>query len=158
MLFFGIKNIWFRLGIFLVLTILTAFFIYKMHQNYYVTDPYNPALTGTAVYGHNGDGAFAGGLQFILIEYFILLIVLLTYSFSRLYFIRTIILQIVFGCWFCLMAVAGMHGGGVHAIHVLWLLAVNVIIFILMCLSIVAEVVGNNKNRQTQNFYGTQNH
>lgn len=152
MLFFGIKNIWFRLGVFLILTIVTAFFIYKMHENYYVTDPYNPALTGTEVYGHNGNGAFEDGLQFILIEYFILLCVLLIYSFSRLYFIRTIILQIAFGFWFCLMAVAGMHGGGVHGIHTLWLLAINVIIFVLMCLSIAAEVVGNRKNRAAQNF------
>jgi hypothetical protein len=87
MLFFGIKNSWFRLGIFLVLTVVTAFFVWKTYESYYITDPYNPNLEGTAAYGHNGEGAFQNSLIFLLIEYFVLLAVLLPYSFGFFYWV-----------------------------------------------------------------------
>lgn len=148
MLFFGIKNSWFRLGVFFVLTILTAFFVWKMHENFYFTDPYNPNLEGTAAYGHNGADAFQSGLRFILIEYFVLLIVLVPFSFSRFYWLRPLILNAVFGGWMMLMAVAGMHGGGVHAIHVVWLLAVNIILFVLFAASLAADISGRKKMRE----------
>ena len=145
MLFFGIKNLWFRLGIFLVLTILMMFFIWKRYENFFVTDPYDPNLVGTARYGHNGESDFQTFAVMALIEFGILLAVLLSYSFNRFYFIRVLILQGLFGVWFFLIAIAGMHAGGVHAIHTIWLLAVNIILFVLLVLSVIAEIVGRKK-------------
>ena len=151
MLFFGIKNSWFRLGIFLVLTVPAALFVYWLYDSYYVTDPYNPNLQGTQAYGHNGEGAFELYGMMTLIEYAVLLGVLLPFSFSRFYFVRLIILQAVFGFWLFMMFFSAMHSGNTHIIHMLWTFFVNVIIFVLLILSIIAEVVGKNKLQQTAN-------
>lgn len=148
-LFFGIKNRWFRLGVFLVLSIWTILFIGWMHHEHYVADPYNPALIGTSAYGHNGENAFSSYAVLILTEYLILSAVLLPYSFSRYYWIRPLVLQIFGVFWLMVMAITGMHGGGVHAIHVLWLLGINGIIFVLLIASIVAESANAKKNSTT---------
>ena len=68
MLFFGIKNVWFRIGIFLILSAWMLLFISMMYQSYYVTDPYNPELIGTRAYGHNGEGNFKTFSIIVLIE------------------------------------------------------------------------------------------
>jgi hypothetical protein len=151
MLFFGIKNLWFRLGVFLVLTIWTALLIGLMYRNYFVFDPFNPELTGTAAYGHNGEDAFKSYAVLTLIEYLVLLAVFLPYSFSRYYWIRPLLMQFFFGFWFFVMAITGMHGGGVHGLHALWLLGINGIISILLVATIVAEAAGRNVNRAIQN-------
>jgi len=147
MLFFGIKNIWFKVGVFLVLSLWSGLFVYLIHRNYFVTDPFNPELTGTSRYGHNGEGDFRQYAVIISIEFLILAFVLLPFSFSRFYWIRPLILQSAFGFWFFMMAVAGMHGGGVHALHTLYLLGINVIIFVLFIASVIAEIVNYRKNR-----------
>lgn len=153
MLFFGIKNLWFRLGIFVVLTIPTLFFIWKIYENFYLIDPYNPGLTGTKAYGHNSENSFDSGLIFMLIEYGILLVSLIPYSFHKLYFLRLLILQNILVGWFFLMALASMHGGGVQGIRLIWLLAINAIIFGLLILSIAAEIVGRRKESAIQHKF-----
>jgi hypothetical protein len=60
-------------------------------------------------------------------------------------------LSALFGGWMLLMAMAGMHAGEVHMIHVVWLLAVNVILFVLFALSLAAEIIGRRKIRETAN-------
>ena len=124
--------------------------MYLIYQNYFVTDPFNPSLTGTARYGHNGEGSFNDYAVMIAVEFCILAATLLPFSFSRFYWIRPLILQPFFGAWFLMMALAGMHAGGVHLIHMLYLLGINVIIFILLIASLIAELVGR-KNQTLQN-------
>ena len=146
MLFFGIKNVWFRIGIFLILSAWALLFVSMMHQSYYLTDPYNPELIGTRAYGHNGEGNFKTFSIIVLIEYLILLGVLLPFSFSRFYWIRFLVLQMVFGGWFFLLVLGAMHSGGVYMIHLLAVLGINIIIFILLIASVVAEIVNRNKS------------
>ncbi len=146
MLFFGIKNLWFRIGIFLILSAWALLFISMMYQSYYVTDPYNPELIGTRAYGHNGEDNFKTFSIILLIEYMILLATLLPFSFSRYYWIRFLVLQIIFGGWFFLLVLGALHSGGVYMIHLLAVLAVLIIIFILLIASFVAEIVNRNKS------------
>ena len=146
MLFFGIKNVWFRIGIFLILSAWALLFVSMMHQSYYLTDPYNPELIGTRAYGHNGEGNFKTFSIIVLIEYLILLGVLLPFSFSRFYSMRFLVLQTIFGGWFFLLVLGAMHSGGVYMIHLLAVLAVLIIIFILLLVSVVAEIVNRNKS------------
>jgi hypothetical protein len=145
MLFFGIKNVWFRIGIFLILSAWALLFVSMMHQSYYLTDPYNPELIGTRAYGHNGEGNFKTFSIIVLIEYLILLGVLLPFSFSRFYWMRFLVLQTIFGGWFFLLVMGAMHSG-VYMIHLLTVLAVLIIIFILLITSVVAEIVNRNKS------------
>ena len=147
MLFFGIKNFWFRVGIASLFAVLTAVFIVLMYRNYYIFDPYDPTLTGTARYGHNGEGEFSRYLLMTLIELGVLNIVLLPFSFSRFYWIRCLILLFFFSGWMMLMAVAGMHSGGVNLLHTLWLVIINIMIFVLLVASIVAEYLNRRKNQ-----------
>lgn len=145
MLFFGIKNAWFRTGIFLIVAAWAALAIYWMHRNYYVIDPPDASLTGTARYGRNDEGGFQSFSILILIESLILLATLLPYSFSRLYWIRLLILQMIGGGWFFLLVLAAMHNSGVYMIHLLAILAINIIIFILLIASVIAEIGNRNK-------------
>lgn len=152
MLFFGIKNLLFKLGIFFIFAAWSALFVALIYRNYFISDPFNPNLEGTERYGHNGAGDFQQYAVMILIEFLVLAAVLLPYSFRRFYWVRLLILQPLFGGWFLLMAVAGMHGGGVHALHTLYLLGINAIIFILLVATIVAEIINSRKNQALQNF------
>ena len=149
MLFFGIKNIWFKTIVLTIFSALSAAFVFLIYRDYFITDPFDSALTGTARYGHNSEGDFQQYVVMISIEFLVLLAVLLPYSFSRFYWIRLLILQPLFIGWFLLTAVAGMHAGGVHALHTLYLLGINAIIFILLIASIVAEVINRRKADNT---------
>jgi len=146
MLFFGIKNVWFRIGIFLILSAWALLFISMMYQSYYVTDPHNPELIGTKAYGHNSEGNFKTFSIIVLIEYLILLVTLLPFSFSRFYWIRLLVMHMIFGGWFFLLVLGAMHSGGVYMIHLLAILGINIIIFILLIASVVAEIVNRNKS------------
>ncbi len=117
-----------------------------MYQSYYLTDPYNPELIGTRAYGHNGAGNFKTLSIILLIEYMILLATLLPFSFSRFYWIRFLVLQIIFGGWFFLLVLGAMHSGGIYMIHLLAVIGINIIIFILLMASVVAEIVNRNKS------------
>jgi len=151
MLFFGIKNIWFKLIVLTIFSALSAAFVFLIYRNYFITDPFNPALTGTDSYGHNGEGDFQQYALMISIEFLVIMAVLLPYSFSRFYWIRLLILQPLFVGWMFLMAIAGMHSGGVHGLHTLYLLGINAIIFILLIFTIAAEVINGRKNQLIQN-------
>ena len=117
-----------------------------MYQSYYLTDPYNPELIGTRAYRHNGAGNFKTLSIILLIEYMILLATLLPFSFSRFYWIRFLVLQIIFGGWFFLLVLGAMHSGGIYMIHLLAVIGINIIIFILLMASVVAEIVNRNKS------------
>lgn len=150
MLFFGIKNIWFRIGVFLVPFVWSVLFVYLIYQDFFVADPFNPELSGTIRYGHNGAGDFQRHAGLLLIEFLVLTVVLLPFSFNRFYWVRLLILQAAFGCWLFMLAIAGMHAGGVHALHAVYLLGVNFIIFVLLVATVIAEIVNRRKNRSLQ--------
>lgn len=147
MLFFGIKNLWFRTGTLLILAAWTAWIIAAMYRSYYIFDPYDPTLTGTAQYGHNSEGAFTQILMFVLIEFGLCVAVLIPWSFSRFYWLRCLILLFVYGGWMMLMAITIMHGGKVVALHVLWLFGINIIILVLLIASIIAEFLNRRKEK-----------
>lgn len=149
MLFFGVKNLWFRTGLLAILFAWTAWTIAAMYRSFYILDPYNPALIGTASYGHNSEGIFGQILTFMLIESGICAAVLIPWSFSRLYWLRCLILLAIFLPWMLLMGVSIMHGGEVVALHALWLFGINIIILILLVASIIAEVLNRRKNLAT---------
>lgn len=148
MLFFGVKNLWFRIGIFLVLSAWALLFVSMMYRNYFIIDPPDPALTGTARYGRNDEGGFKGFTILLLIEYLVLLAVLLPYAFSRFYWLRVLMLQIICGGWLFLLLLGAMHNSGVYMIHLLAVFGVNIIIFVLLTASIVAEIVNRNKSNR----------
>lgn len=147
MLFFGIKNFRFRIGVFLVPALWSVLFVYLMYQNYFVTDPFVAELRGTIRYGHNGEADFQRHAGLVLIEFLVLMFVLLPFSFSRFYWIRLLVLQAGFGGWLFMLAIAGMHAGGVHALHTGYLLGINMLIFVLFVASVFAEITNNRKNR-----------
>lgn len=151
MLFFGIKNIWFKTIVLTAFATLSALFVFLIYRNYYITDPYDPALTGTERYGHNGAGAFQRYTLLILIEFLVLAAVLVPYSFSRFYWVRPLILQILFFGWTLLMLVSGMHGGNVDALHTLYLLGINAVIFVLLAAAVIAEVVSRRTHQNNPN-------
>lgn len=146
MFFFGIKNLWFKTIVAAIFSVWAALFVFLMYRSYFVNDPPNQALTGTASYGHNGDGDFQTFAVFLLVEYLILLGALIPHSFSRLYWLRLLVLQIVCGGWMMLLVLGAMHSGSVYMIHLLAILVANAIIFVLLVASIVAEVSNNRKN------------
>ncbi|MDQ2746319.1 MAG: hypothetical protein M3T96_03560, partial [Acidobacteriota bacterium] len=143
MLFFGIKNWRFRFGVVSALFFWMALFIGWMAYSHFVTAPHDPRLTGTADYGRSEGGDFASYTIVILVECGVLLAVLLPYSFSRYYWIRPLVLQPLFGIWLLAMAITGMHGSQIHGIHILWLLGINIFIFLLLIASIIAEVTNS---------------
>lgn len=145
MLFFGIKNVRFKIILLTTFGALSAVFAFLIYRDYFITDPLNLELTGTERYGHNSAGDFQQYILMILIEFVIIAAVLTPYSFSRFYWIRLLLLQFLFGGWMILTAVAGMHAGGVHALHTLYLLGVNAVIFILLAASIAAEISSRRK-------------
>lgn len=151
MLFFGVKNLWFKLIVAAIFSIWAALFVFWMYQSYFVRDPPNSSFTGTARYGRNSDGDFQTFALFLLVEYLILLGVLIPFAFSRLYWVRLLILQIVFGGWMMLLVLGMMHSGSVYMLHALAILSVNVIIFVLLAASIVAEIVNRRKNPASEN-------
>lgn len=141
------KIFWFRIFVTLFIFTLAGLFIYWMHHNYTVVDPYNPALEGTARYGRNGEGDFESYLIVTLIEFFVLLIILRPFSFRPEHWLRVLIAFILFGGWSFLLMLGAMHSGGVNMIHLLCMLALDVFLFILLCIAIIALVVESN-NRQ----------
>lgn len=147
MLFFGIKNLWFRIGLLGILAAWTTWAVAAMYRSFYIFDPYDPTLIGTASYGHNHEGAFTRFLTLMLIEFGIIAAVLIPFSFSRFYWIRCLILQFFASGWLMLMAVAGMHGGNVDALHTLWLFGINIMILVLLVASIIAEYLNRRKNQ-----------
>ena len=147
-LFFGVKNIWFRTTIVFVLLLWALTVVFWMYRNFYLTNPYQPDLQGTAGYGQNSEGEFSTMLVVYSIENLIIMATLLPYSFCRLYWIRPLILQSVFGLWMMMLLVAAMHNSGLYIIHLLGIFGINIIIFVLFVLTIIADLE-NKKSAQT---------
>jgi hypothetical protein len=95
-------------------------------------DPYDPTLTGTAAYGHNGRDALAQGLAFSLGE------LLIYYAFARPWrrtrapgFVYLLVIGLVlFGGWSFLQMILLMHAGGIQRVRVLWLWILDLLLVI----------------------------
>lgn len=134
-----------------VLTALTALALGWMFYDYFVLDPFDPALAAGANYGHNEKGAFGKFALITFIEFIVLAAVLLIAPFARLYWLRILILQIALLGWTFIMAVSGMHAGGVHAVHTRYLFVVNFALFLLLTASIAARIARSRRNRLESN-------
>ena len=89
------------------------------------SDPYDPTLTGTSAYGHNGEGDLSFGLVLTGIEALVLLAALRPWSYSAKAWWRPLVVLPLAIPWTLLSAVLTMHAGGIVAIHLLWLLFVD---------------------------------
>lgn len=149
MLFFGIENKKFRLIVAAIFAGLTLIFLSLAFWSYYYGDPYQLAPVGRESRLHNEEGDFPAFAAVMAIEFLILAAVLVPYAFSRFYWLRLLLLQFLFFGWLGLniytMMPSGSRHGGVMGFHALYLVAINIIIFILMLASVVAEIAGRRK-------------
>lgn len=121
-----------------------------MYRNYYYINPFvpkNSPLTGTDLYGRNREGDLQSIITMFLIENIIVLAVLLPYSFSRLYWIRLLLLQGLYVFWFFLLVLGAMHGSSLFGINLVGVLGINLLIFIWLIVTFIADV----KNRSRLN-------
>lgn len=89
-------------------------------QSYYRSDPPNPALQGTAAYGHNAPGSFDTALPWYAGELIFLLAVLRPWSRTRTPKRFAIAIPSL-GLWFGMLLFGAMHQGGVYYAHALWI-------------------------------------
>jgi hypothetical protein len=93
----------------------------------YRYDPPNPALTGTATYGHNIEGEFEQNVIYTVMELVILYIILRPWSYHHSWG-RSLAVLILLFPWICLHLV-NIHVGGTTTIHGLGLLLLEIILF-----------------------------
>lgn len=94
-------------------------------------DPFDPALTGTASYGHNHDGALSEMALWALAELVVLHLVLAPGAPTAGTW-RAVAALLGFGVWTLFSLMITMHAGGVVALHALWLMAVDVGIVVVL--------------------------
>lgn len=83
-------------------------------------DPYDPALEGTARYGHNGDGALGFGLGLSAIELVVLVAILRPWSYDRSWG-RSLVAVALLLPWTAMSMLLSMHQGGVVTLHFMWI-------------------------------------
>ena len=91
-------------------------------------DPYNPSLEGTARYGHNHQGALWQTLLLTVVELAVLYAILRPWSYRRSWgrAVAALALFLPMAAFSTLMT---MHAGGIVSLHLLWLVAVLVVLF-----------------------------
>lgn len=86
----------------------------------WANDPYDPALEGTARYGHNGEGALVVGLVITVIELAVLVAILRPWSYHRSWG-RSLVAVALLGPWATISMTLSMHQGGIVIIHSIWI-------------------------------------
>lgn len=104
------------------------------------SDPFNPALEGTARYGHNHDGALTQMALWALVELVLLHVVLAPGSPARPVW-RAVLALLGFLAWTLFNLVLLMHQGGIVALHAMWLLAVVLCIIV----TLIARIVNRRR-------------
>ena len=122
------------------LLMLALFFAYAMHQNFYVSDPYNPSLHGTSAYGHNSQGILRSMLTFLVIELLVAYATIRPWSYQRSWK-RALLAFIITVPWMMLMGMATMHSGGVGFLHFLWLFVLSAVFFIMFWVSVLSKKI-----------------
>jgi len=143
------KIFWFRLGVVAILLVWFGLFTYWMHHNFYVSNPYEPGLTGTARYGRNDENGFFGYLKILAVETFILLVILRPLSFRPECWIRCLVALILCGGWSFLMLATAMHNSSLHMIHLVALLALDALLLALTLFCVIVNLQINNRHRHT---------
>ena len=92
-------------------------------------DPFDPALAGTARYGHNHEGALQQMVTFAAVELVVLYLVLWPGS-DRVW--RAGVALLLFAGWTAIMLMMLMHAGGIVAVHWMWLVAVDIGLLVVM--------------------------
>jgi hypothetical protein len=108
-------------------------------------DPYDAALEGTRRYGHNHEGALRDGLVVSLIELDVLYLVLRPWKRGGLPWLRVLAMLAVIVPWTLLSGVLTMHAGGVVTIHLLWLLAVVLVLVVALVWSGAAALARRSR-------------
>jgi hypothetical protein len=103
-----------------------------------LADPFDPALQGTARYGHNHQGALAQMLTWCACE-FVALLVVLGPGFTRKIW-RAVAALLVFIPITGFGVVMIMHAGGIVALHGLWLL----VVFLCILVTLIVRIVRRN--------------
>jgi hypothetical protein len=102
-------------GLLLLLWLATAATMWRDQ----VRDPYDASLVGTARYGHNHDGALRDGLVAASIE--LVLAIALFAPWAAPSVGRAVLGLLLAASWTLSSMMLSMHGGGVVAIHFLWM-------------------------------------
>lgn len=89
-------------------------------------DPYDPARSGTAVYGHNGPDSLWLGLVVTFVELLIVWAILRPGSYQRSWGRAAIGLGLL-GPWLVVSLMATMHAGGIVVIHLLWVFTLTLL-------------------------------
>ena len=100
-----------------------------------VQDPYDALLTGSARYGHNGEGALRWGLIAITVELTIALAVLQPWRRDRRAAPAGVALLLSVP-WALVSMIMSMHTGGVLTLHWVWcdLLVVYILVQLILAL------------------------
>ena len=88
----------------------------------YLGDPYDPALVGTARYGHNGDGALWGGWLASGIEMLVAYVLAQPFRATPWRFGRLVCIAALVP-WLLVSLLLSMHAGSVQFVHLAWLVA-----------------------------------
>lgn len=115
-------------------------------------DPYDPALKGTAAYGHNSENALSVGIAFASTE--LVVFYLLTWPFlirrPRWFFVLPLLGIVGIAVWAFLSMVFSMHAGGIVAIHFLWVVALGVLLVLETIISAVSGFASARRVRDLQ--------
>jgi hypothetical protein len=140
--FFGLPHSFFKMLVTISFAVLSLSVFCWMYRSYYYTNPFVPHdsnLQGTALYGRDMEGALGGSIEFFCIEMIPALAVLIPYSFSRWYFIRTLILGLLYGGWLLLLLIVAMHSGSLFMINIVGVFGIEVLLGIWFILTLIAD-------------------
>jgi hypothetical protein len=131
----------------IVLWLLLVWAMWRSWQH----DPYNPALAGTAAYGHNHQGALLQGVGYTGAELVVTYVTLRPWSRQRSWW-RAIGGLFGFGLFAPVAGVgvlALMHAGGIGFLHVLWLVVLSLVLGATSFVSLLERYV-NWRHRREQ--------
>jgi len=104
-------------------------------------DPFDPALTGTASYGHNHDGALSQMALWALAELVVLHLVLAPGAPAAGSW-RAVAALLGFAVWTLFSLMITMHAGGIVGLHALWLMAVDLGIVVVLIARVRRRLAG----------------
>ena len=107
----------------------------------YINDPYNPALEGTARYGHNARGAIFWHLGAIAVELGFLQLILRPWTYRAATWYRAAIALLIWVPWAVVSVVWTMHAGGVAIIHGLGAVLVTLFLGVLLIASVALKTL-----------------
>jgi hypothetical protein len=111
-------------------------------------DPYNPALEGTAAYGHNLDGVQLTGPLLSGLELALAFLILRPWSYQRSW-VRALIALALLSPWALVNTVVILHLGGIGMLHVMWLWTLWLALALLTVVSGTSAFIGWRYRRES---------